>query len=399
MKIGDIGETITGKTPTTGNPDYFEGDIPFITPEDIAKGYFISDTKRHISTSGFNSIINNTISGTSILIGCIGSDMGNVAITNKKCATNQQINSVTKIKNGINPYYVYYYLRQYKSIFRQLAGSTATPILPKGRMDDIEIPIPSAKTQECIVKSLKCLDDKIENNNALSSQLESLAKTIYDYWFLQFDFPDENGRPYKSSGGKMVWNEELKREIPEGWKITSVGDITINHDSERIPVKNTDRDSMKGDIPYYGATGIMGYVNRPIFDGDYVLLAEDGSVMDENGRPIIQRITGKTWVNNHAHVLEPKNGYHCRLLMMMLKQIPVVMIKTGSIQMKINQENMNKYHVLDLPQSIKEKTNIALDNIDAQLLQIERENRQLSSLRDFLLPMLMNGQVTFKEDA
>ena len=109
----------------------------------------------------------------------------------------------------------------------------------------------------------------------------------------------------------MVWNEELKREIPEGWKITTIGNITICHDSERIPVAGKDRESMKGNIPYYGATGIMGYVNRAIFNGDYVLMAEDGSVMDSEGHPVVQRVSGACWINNHAHVLESTNGYSC----------------------------------------------------------------------------------------
>ena len=105
---------------------------------------------------------------------------------------------------------------------------------------------------------------------------------MYDYWFTQFDFPDENGKPYRASGGAMVWNEQLRKELPKDWSVTTVGDITVCHDSKRIPVSNVEREKMKGNIPYYGATGIMGYVNRAIFSGDYVLLAEDGSVMTDS---------------------------------------------------------------------------------------------------------------------
>ncbi|MDX8419030.1 restriction endonuclease subunit S [Stecheria sp. CLA-KB-P133] len=293
--------------------------------------------------------------------------------------------------------YLYYY---YKTNPWKVTSGSTIQRLYNDNISGAVITFPkSIDVQKQLISVLKILDEKIKNNNAISSQLESLAKTIYDYWFLQFEFPNEDGKPYKSSGGKMIWNEELKREIPEGWNTTTIGDITINHDSERIPLASKERSSMQGRIPYYGATGIMGYVNRAIFKGDYVLLAEDGSVMDENGYPIIQRISGETWVNNHAHVLEPANGYHCRLLMMILKHVPVVLIKTGSIQMKINQENMNKYHVLNIPDKLKSKANSIFDNIDAELLRINDETNQLTSLRDFLLPMLMNGQVTFKEDA
>lgn len=149
------------------------------------------------------------------------------------------------------------------------------------------------------------------------------------------------------------------------------------HDSERIPVSGKERDAMKGSIPYYGETGIMGYVNRAIFSGDYVLLAEDGSVMDEKGHPIIQRVSGDVWINNHAHVLEPIKGYSCKLLMLVLKDIPVIQIKTGSIQMKINQDNMNKYRIVDMPISLIVKANATLELIDRKQLSLQSENQML----------------------
>lgn len=272
----------------------------------------------------------------------------------------------------------------------------AIPHFKKSDMDNLLIPVPDIYIQKKIGDMYCELSEKIENNNKINTELESMAKTIYDYWFLQFEFPNEEGKPYKSSGGKMVWNEELKREIPEGWNTTTIGDITICHDSERIPLSGKDRESMIGDIHYYGATDIMGYVNRPIFDGDYVLLAEDGSVMDEDGHPILQKVTGQVWVNNHAHVLEPIKNHSCKLLMMFLKDVNVPMIKTGSIQMKINQENMNGITVPNIPEDIKDKINLELCTTERKQLQIIAENRELASLRDFLLSMLMNGQIGFK---
>ena len=273
----------------------------------------------------------------------------------------------------------------------------AIPHFKKEDFCNLLIPLPEMEEQIKLGDLYYSLCEAIENKISISSELESMAKFLYNYWFVQFDFPDENGRPYKSSGGKMVWNEELKREIPEGWGSTTIGNITICHDSERIPVSNKDRETMKGCIPYYGATGIMGYVNKAIFSGDYVLLAEDGSVMDDKGHPIIQRVSGDVWINNHAHVLEPIKGYSCRLLMMVLKDIPVVQIKTGSIQMKINQENMNGYKIPNIPKNMIDKINGYMNIIDQKLLSLDKENQQLASLRDFLLPMLMNGQVKIEK--
>ena len=300
----------------------------------------------------------------------------------------------------MSPYLLRYMLES-EYVKRQIQGAVGGSVQGVVNTDTIanlSIPIISNIDYLVVEQFLTNIDAKVANNNAICSDLEAMAKLLYDYWFVQFDFPDENGKPYKSSGGKMVWNEELKREIPEGWEVTSIGDITICHDSERIPVANKDREAMKGDIPYYGATGIMGYVNKAIFSGDYVLLAEDGSVMDDKGHPIIQRVSGDVWINNHAHVLEPTKGYACRLLMMVLKDIPVIQIKTGSIQMKINQENLNRYKVVAIPKNLLKAANKKLNLIDEKLLSLERENQQLASLRDFLLPMLMNGQVKIRRE-
>ena len=303
------------------------------------------------------------------------------------------------IPEKLNFDYLYHVLKS--NIFKDFIqrnkslGSTILHLYQRD-LENFELELPSMEHQRSISGILNAIEDKIANNNKINAELESLAKTIYDYWFLQFEFPNEEGKPYKSSGGKMVWNEELKREIPEGWKAVTLGSITNCLDSQRVPLSSSQREEIKGTIPYYGATGVMGYVNQEIFNGDYVLVAEDGSVMDQYGHPIIQRITGKTWVNNHAHVLKPLANISCKLLMMMLKDIWVVKIKTGSIQMKINQENLNNVKLLEIPEDLKESINKKLEYMDSLQLKIQKENNELFSLRDFLLPMLMNGQVQFK---
>lgn len=294
-----------------------------------------------------------------------------------------------------------YYLISAPIVKKQLDAAAQQTKIRHTSPDKIkacEVWLPEMQHQIKTGRLLDAINEKIDNNNKVNAELESMAKTIYDYWFLQFNFPDENGKPYKSSGGRMVWNEKLKREIPEGWDTTLLGDITVCHDSKRIPLSGKGREAKKGDIPYYGATGIMDYVDEAIFDGDYVLMAEDGSVMDENGNPILQRISGKAWVNNHTHVLEPSKGHCCKLIMMMLKDIQVATIKTGSIQMKINQQKMNGILLPNIPSGLIEKANIIFNDIDKQIIYRNKENKELISLRDFLLPLLMNGQVGFKEE-
>ena len=302
---------------------------------------------------------------------------------------------VVRPNDVIDNNFLYYALTQDSFFEYVMKGSKGTkmPRGDKSQIMDFVIPDLAIDEQIKIGKLLKSIDQKIQINKQINQELEAMAKTLYDYWFVQFDFPDQNGNPYKSSGGKMVYNPELKREIPEGWGVEKLGDITICHDSKRVPLSSNDRELVKGEIPYYGATGTMDYVNDYIFDGDYVLMAEDGSVMTEKGTPILQRISGKNWVNNHAHVLEPIKNHSCKLLMMLLKDVSVMKIKTGSIQMKINQENMNKIVVPAIPLELLFEINQKLEVIDKQQLNLIEENKQLTQLRDWLLPMLMNGQV------
>lgn len=297
----------------------------------------------------------------------------------------------------VNPKWLYYYfLSPEWKVFianHTVRGSTVDRISVED-FPEYPVPLPKREEQDAIVKVLSQIDMRIDTNIRICDELEAIAKTIYDYWFTQFDFPDADGKPYRSSGGEMEWNEQLKRKIPQGWGVTTIGKVTRNHDSKRIPLSQNERDSMKGDIPYYGATGIMDYVNRHIFDGHYVLIAEDGSVMDSKGNPIVQMIWGKTWVNNHAHVLEGCNGYSNELLYLLLHRIPVVKIMTGSIQKKINQDNLNGYRIPQIPASIAKAFSDIVKPMFEGIQALQRENGELTKLRDWLLPMLMNGQAT-----
>ena len=332
---------------------------------------------------------------TEQVVGLLGNSAFVPNFSDIKFVLNQRVGKVQEKYEKIDKIFLKYLLST-TTVRTQMeyraSGTKQRNISPKD-IYDIEVYIPELVIQKYIGRILYNIDNKIQINNQINQELEAMAKTLYDYWFVQFDFPYQNGKPYKSSGGKMVYHPELKREIPEGWGVEKLGDITICHDSKRVPLSSNDRELVKGKIPYYGATGIMDYVNDYIFDGDYVLMAEDGSVMTEKGTPILQRISGKNWVNNHAHVLEPVKNHSCKLLMMLLKDVSVMKIKTGSIQMKINQENMNKIVVPAIPLELLFEINQKLEVIDKQQLNLIEENKQLTQLRDWLLPMLMNGQV------
>lgn len=278
------------------------------------------------------------------------------------------------------------------------SGSGQRYALSVEALNSFPVPIIPLHEQEQIGEIFSALDKKIELNRQINQNLEAMAKQLYDYWFVQFDFPNEEGKPYKSSGGKMVWNEKLKREIPKGWEDCKLVDFITLFDFKRIPLSSNERAAKKGSYPYYGATGIMDYVDDYIFDGDYLLLAEDGSTSDINGFPIVQYIWGKNWVNNHAHIILPQNVELIIYAYLLLKRIPAKMIETGSIQKKISQENLLAYKIDRPPLNLMKLYCMHVSPLWEQWkLNIEKI-ATLTKQRDELLPLLMNGQVSVNSD-
>ncbi|MCD8296731.1 MAG: restriction endonuclease subunit S [Prevotella sp.] len=342
-----------------------------------------------------NTIIISMVRPNMRHFGILKNPDDNLIISTGFCTIDIKDNSV------IDSQFLYYLLSQQSVVnYLQAIAQNAVSAYPSINPSDIMnlcFDFPTIKKQRDLSSVLSDIDEKVQLNKSINRNLESLAKLIYDYWFVQFDFPDENGRPYKSSGGKMMWNEKLKREIPEGFEVIPLRKFIKLEDYKRVPLSNVQRLSMHGIYPYYGATGIMDYVTDFIFDGDYVLLAEDGSTSDVHGFPIVQYIWGKNWVNNHAHIISHTQKEYLPFIYHMLKTIPAKKIETGSIQKKISQENLLGYNVA-LPQDdlIKGYCDIIIPLWDYRKKKIE-ENNLLTKLRDELLPLLMNGQVTVKE--
>ena len=269
-----------------------------------------------------------------------------------------------------------------------------------GDLLDTDVIIPPRKTQQNISLHIDAIDRKIALNKSICSDLESMAKLLYDYWFVQFDFPDENGRPYKSSGGKMVWNEELKREIPEGWEVKRVCDIASLQQNSIFPVSG--RQYSHYSIPAYDE------VKMPALeDGDAIAsnkyLVTEKSVLVSKLNPQFKRI----WLILHAQenaicsteflpvkATEASVYYLYSLLnsdafSVHLKQ--KASSSTGS-RKRIDPENVMSFRFAyneKIARLLNEKT----ASIIEQANRMPVENQQLASLRDFLLPMLMNGQV------
>lgn len=259
-------------------------------------------------------------------------------------------------------------------------------------LKSIEIKIPSIEEQRQIVAQYQSIANKIKVNEQICEKLEATAQALYKYWFVDFEFPNEAGKPYKSSDGKMVWNEELGKEIPEGWEVGILRDVFDNFDSKRKPITASDRIKEKGLYPYYGAAALMDYIDDYIFDGTYILLGEDGTVMNTDGSPVLQYVWGKFWVNNHAHVLKGKNGFDENSLYLLLKNTNVSDIITGGVQLKINQGNLNNLSIIKPSENLLLAFNKEIYTKFEIIKNYKEQNQKLTQLQSLLLSRLAVGE-------
>ncbi|HLC78862.1 MAG TPA: restriction endonuclease subunit S [archaeon] len=306
---------------------------------------------------------------------------------------------VFEVGEGYDPKYIYYTMFRNDFFKHMMRGSKGTK-MPRGDKNQIlEFLIPdySLPIQQKIALVLSTLDAKIELNNRINEELEAMAKLLYDFWFVQFDFPNDNGKPYKTSGGKMVWNDELKREIPEGWEVGELSDIA-NITMGQSPPGESYNEKGNGTIFFQGCTD---FGNRFPTIRQYTTqssrFAKKGDILLSVRAPVgLLNITNNDCcIGRGLAALNSKDSCPAYLFGVMtnLKQIfdrrNVNGTTFGSITkddlfslkvIKPKKEILNLYHKTMHPTFEKQNT-------------IELENQNLSELRDWLLPMLMNGQL------
>ena len=240
--------------------------------------------------------------------------------------------------------------------------------------DDIcrlELPIPLIEKQLEIVNSYKAITERIALKKKINDNLLATTQAIYKSWFVDF--------------------EPFDNVCPSDWENGCVDDIAEFYDSMRKPLSSLERADMERIYPYYGAVSIVDYVDDFIFDGEYLLLSEDGIyVVDENGHPLLQHITGKFWANNHAHILKGKSGFNEDSLYLFLANTNMAPIVTGAAQPKINQANLKSFPVTIPTSEVIENFNALIQPFFDQRLSNEAEVKKLESLKDLLLSRLVN---------
>lgn len=283
----------------------------------------------------------------------------------------------------------------------QYQGQSAQPGLSVSTLSKITIKLPDLATQEQCFNVLNLIDQKIQINNQINQELEAMAKTLYDYWFVQFDFPDQNGKPYKSSGGKMVYNPELKREIPEGWGVDSLWNIANFYNG--LAMQKYRPDTNEDD--YLPVIKIREMMNGFLKDTEKARLdipteavVERGDILFSWSATLEVIIWGKERGALNQHIFKvtsdtyPKSFIYFELKSY-LKVFKAIAELRKTTMGHITQDHLKQAKIVVPPIEIISKLDAKLQPIMLKQQILENQNQELTQLRDWLLPMLMNGQV------
>lgn len=410
--LGELSLNVSsGVTPLKSNEMFWTNPtIPWLKTEQLGEKY-IYETNSFVSEAALKLTSlrlypENTLS---IAMYGEGKTRGNVSILKKSMTTNQACCNLELDEDQVDIEYVYYYLKTQYEQLRSLSSGVRKN-LNANDIKHFKIRLPKEKyLQKVISKTLSCLDQKIALNNQINDQLESMAKTLYDYWFVQFDFPDENGKPYKSSGGKMVYNDQLKREIPEGWESKKFLDICyfkngINYDKSEtgktlaniINVRNVSSSS------FFISSNDLDSVLLDNSKISNYLVDEQTILITRSGIPGATRLAMDIAPNTiysgfiiGATVSDTRLFY---LVFYYLKNMESTMSNrsAGTIMKNISQTILSDMDFIIPKQELIDKFTNYSNSIFEQLKTIQQQNQELTKLRDWLLPMLMNGQVRVK---
>jgi len=427
VKLSSIIDIISGGTPKTDVKEYWEkGTIGWLSVTDFNNDlHFVYSSEKKITEEGLKNSNTKLLNKGDIIISARGT-VGALAQIGTPLCFNQSCFGLRGKKGIVETDFLYYALKNYVHNIKKRSQGSVFDTINLNSFDLMEIEIPKEiNTQQRIASVLSALDSKIELNNRINAELEAMAKTLYDYWFVQFDFPDKNGNPYKSGGGTLFWNEELKREIPEGWNVLKMSEW-INIDKSGDWGKDEEEGNFtKKVICFRGAdiNGLNGLDElkppvRYILDKnsfkilkshDLIIEISGGSPTQSTGR--LAFITDAT-IKRFEHPLICSN--FCKPVSMRNKKLLYNFVyywnslydngvffgyegKTSGIKNLLLDSFISSYYTVVPDEPIVSQFYDIMDNIQEKKQTALAENHKLTELRDWLLPMLMNGQVKVKD--
>lgn len=365
MKIKDIVSIVTPPVKIPNTQYSTSGIYPII---DQGQDYI----------AGYTNDAGKTITGNFILF---GDHTCAVKLSPRTFAQGADGLKILKCKDGLDTGYIYYAIRAMNYNDGKYRRHWS-------EFKELTLPTPTLSAQRQISTPLLSIDKVINANHKLITSAGALINLIYNYWFVQFDFPDENGRPYKSSGGKMVYNEQLKQEIPEGWEVVDLSDIFSMKQPEQL--NKATMSNNPGEHRVYGSNGVIGSYNKYNYADSAIAVSCRGNCGN------VYRTMPQSWITGNAMVVTPLSRtsiMHNAYIMLLLRSLNLKSATTGSIQGQITRTNLSRIKTIIPDRNIINSFNNVADTIyDLQII-LEDESTKLASLRDWLLPMLMNGQV------
>jgi type I restriction enzyme S subunit len=374
ITINNLGKIITGKTPSTSNSAFFNGDIPFITPTDMNDRRVISETERYLTRQGVEAVKGSKIPARTVMVSCIGSQMGKVAIAGKSCVTNQQINSII-VSPEHSELFVYYNLSLRKDEIRSIGSGSAVPILNKTDFSNLPITVPPLSEQKIIAEILGTLDDKIEVNRRMNVTMEILARSIFRQWFLMAD--------------------EVRN-----WKIGKLGDIaenvrrgvkpnTIEPDTHYIGLEHMPRKSIA--LADWGNASELESNKFAFKKGEFLF----GKLRPYFHKVGIAPVDGIC--STDILVVAPKSPEWYGFVLGHISSVELInytdSASTGTKMPRTNWSDVTKYEVVLPPVSLAKKYNEIFLPMAEKIASNILESRTLASLRDSLLPKLMKGEL------
>ena len=405
----------SGATPRGGKEAYLGGDYALIRSQNVHDFIFSNDGLAYIDDVQAKKLDNVEVKKGDVLLNITGDSIARCcSVPNDilPARVNQHV-SIIRCKNIEDSEYLKYYLINLKSYLMQICGVGGTRnALTKEAVEKLIVKFQDNHVK--LAKVLSSLDSKIELNNKINKELEAMAKTLYDYWFVQFNFPDENGKPYKSSGGKMVYNQELKREIPEGWEIGCIGDyckstggfafksswwteegvsvikikdIQENYTIDMSNLSKVDLSNKNIDDKFKAEAGNILIAMTGATVGKYAIVP-----ITDNSIYINQRVgyfnLGKEPTKKLPYFINSLNQSYFREM--------IFTLASGAAQPNISNEQINNIKLLVPKNDILKSFNNKFSSFYKLILNNQQQNQELAKLRDWLLPMLMNGQVKVK---
>ncbi|QUS36274.1 restriction endonuclease subunit S [Falsirhodobacter algicola] len=396
LQLHEVGKIVTGKTPPTSSPDFYDGYIPFVTPSDMDGKRRIETTARNLTADGAKKVGSSYVDRPAISVSCIGSDMGKAALVAPPFVTNQQINSII-VSDDFERLFVYYNLSARKEEIRNRAGGAAQPIMNKSDFGKLSIFAPCKPEQTRISNILGTLDDKIELNRRMNETLEAMARAVFRDWFVDFGptrrkaagetdpavilgglLPD----PTQAAPLAALFPDRFGANgLPEGWELERLDSYLELAYGKAL----TKKDRVEGDYPVYGSGGISGTHNAPLAKGPAIIVGRKGTV------------GSLCWEDRDFFAIDtvfyvvPKT--RLSFLFYMLETLGLEHMNTDAAVPGLNRNNVYRLERAFGCEATRNAFADLADQFRVMIRNNEQENQTLAAIRDLLLPKLMSGEL------